>query len=376
MISFDDLVPSYRRACIRWPDAPGLTMHYKTLTSSSPDGYGLIECIKSFIESVCVTVLREFNQPVPSKKPSLTELFNAALAPLGLSNSRGASNVDKVLSGFNKLADALTAVRNEHGPIAHGRDGFLDTLTRDENRAFLHTGDAILAMLLNALEGTTPDLASTREPYERFQHLNDRIDRSVSVTTDVDTETTPPTIVVTITAIGSAEPIDLRIEASRLLFTIDRKAFIEVMNSTTSRVSEEESGDGELQIPEAASLETVQRTSDVDSLARLVRKYSGRLSPLRVELDRFLRAKRLDRALELNGAVLAASLLATADDNLILDLWKSAVLQARLRIALRRVLVKFGQTVKDATVISDDLLAWLKVQSAHLSSIGIDTGLD
>jgi hypothetical protein len=43
-------------------------------------------------------------------------------------------------------------------------------------RTYLYIGDAILGLLLSALEGKEPDLEFTREPYERFLQFNNQID--------------------------------------------------------------------------------------------------------------------------------------------------------------------------------------------------------
>src|SRR5947199_739066 len=200
MADLDVLAPNYRRARERWPDAPTLSSGYEALVACF-DGncHGMVELVKSLIECVCLTILGEFGEPMLSSTPSTTELLVTALRPLGLQNTRGASKLDSVLSGFNKLTDALTDMRNEHGAVAHGKDAFLDGVTADHARAFLHAGDAILSLLLNALEGKEPDLTVTREPYEHFSHLNDRIDRAVGVTAHVDEEGDRPVVVFSVT---------------------------------------------------------------------------------------------------------------------------------------------------------------------------------
>lgn len=60
--------------------------------------FGLVDHVKSFLESVCVTIMGELREPMPSSTPSTTELLVAALGPLGLRNTKGASKLDKVLS--------------------------------------------------------------------------------------------------------------------------------------------------------------------------------------------------------------------------------------------------------------------------------------
>lgn len=232
MPGLDALSPNYRRAQRRWPDAPMLAKCYDALNACfDGNGHGMVEHVKSFVESVCRTIMVELREPTPSSTPSTTELLVAALNPLGLRNTQGANKLDKVLSGFNKLADALSEMRNINGPVAHGKDAFLDALSADHTRAFLHVGDAILSVLLNALEGKEPDLAVTREPYENFSHLNDRIDRAVTVEAQIDEDGERPTVVFSVTTGPRGEAIELRIEPSRLLYSIDRSAYIEVLQT-------------------------------------------------------------------------------------------------------------------------------------------------
>jgi hypothetical protein len=200
MANFDALAPNYRRAQQRWPDAPMLAKCCEALNACfDGNAHGMVEQVKAFIESVCLTIMGEFREPMPSSTPSTTDLLVAALSPLGLRNSKGASKLDKILSGFNRLADALTEMRNENGPIAHGKDAFLDGLTADHARAFVHAGDAILGVLLSAFEGKQPDLSVTREPYESFPHLNDRIDRAVNVQARIDESSDRPIVRLEVT---------------------------------------------------------------------------------------------------------------------------------------------------------------------------------
>ena len=220
-ITFDEIVPNYARARDRWTEAPTLINHYEVVVSSyNGNSYGLVETVKSFIECVCLTILGEFGKPMPSSRPSTTQLLVETLRVLGLEKTRGASKFDRVLTAHNKLADALSDMRNENGPIAHGKDGFLDTLTSNHTRAFLLTGDTILCLLLSALEGKDPDLRFTREPYERFLHLHERIDSSVTVESSIEDEENLPIIVLTLRTGSLSEGLELRVEPSQLLYGI------------------------------------------------------------------------------------------------------------------------------------------------------------
>jgi hypothetical protein len=100
-------LPNYARARDRWPQAQALAHHCEAISSCiAGNGHGVVEYVKSFIECICITILSEFGEPLPSADPVSTELLVAALKPLGLQNSRGASKLDKVLSAFNRLSDA------------------------------------------------------------------------------------------------------------------------------------------------------------------------------------------------------------------------------------------------------------------------------
>jgi len=367
------LAPNYRRAQQRWPDAPTLTKCHEALKACfDTNAHGLVEHVKSFIESVCLTIMGELREPMPSATPSTTDLLVAALNPLGLRNTRGASKLDKVLSGFNRLADALTEMRNDNGPVAHGKDAFLDALTVDHARAFLHAGDAILGVLLNALEGKQPDLTVTREPYESFPHLNERIDRAVSVEARIDEEGERPMVVFSVATGPRGEAIELRVEPSRLLYGIDRSAYIEVLRTANLVVAEAEEGEDEEEAvapaePVApAALDAV--TVEVP-LAELVPAYGGPLEALRQGLSDFLTAEGVDPAPAAEGgARLTDSLLATVEQNMGLDWKRREPLQARLKVACKRVLVQFGSDAAKAENVAERLVAWLRVQAPEVSS--------
>jgi len=368
MADLDELAPNYRRAQKRWPDAPTLLKCHEALSSCfSSNSHGMVEYVKSFIECVCLTIMGEFREAMPSSSPSTTDLLVAALAPLGLRNSRGASRLDKVLSGFNRLADALTEMRNDNGPVAHGKDAFLDAVTTDHARAFLHAGDAILGVLLNAFEGKQPDLTVTREPYESFPHLNDRIDRAVRVEARIDEDGERPMVVFSVGTGPQGEAIELRVEPSRLLYGIDRSAYIEVLRTADLVPEKEETEEQEEEQATAPRPVDFAGTGAVPAAAlrtELVPVYSGLLEPGRGGVEAFLFAEGLDPSgVGKGGTRLIDSVLATAEENMGLD-WKQRVLlQARLKVACKRVLVQFGYTSAKADEVAARLVAWFRVQA-------------
>jgi hypothetical protein len=217
MEPFDVVVPQFRHAKERWPEAPTLATHYDAVVKSyESSAYGIIGSVKSFIECVCLTILGEFGKASPSDA-STTLLLGEALRALGLDSGRGASKLGKLLSAHNKMVDALNEMRNEHDPVAHGKDGFLDALTTNECRAFLVTADTILTLILAAYEGTEPDLRFTREPYERFVRFHDRVDQATSIEADVDSDGEVETLVVRLRTQTLPDGFEIRLEPSKLL---------------------------------------------------------------------------------------------------------------------------------------------------------------
>ena len=366
MADLDALAPNYRRAQQRWPSAPTLEKCYLALQACfSGNSHGQVEHIKSFIESVCLTIMGELREPMPSSTPSTTELLVAALNPLGLRNRRGASKLDKVLSGFNRLSEALTEMRNETGPVAHGRDAFLDAITADHARTFLHAGDAILGVLLNAFKGKQPDLIATREPYENFPHLNERIDRAVSVEARIDDDADRPVVVFSVTTGPKGEAIELRIEPSRLLYGIDREAYVEVLETAERAMKEPDEADEEAEEEAAvrAAVEVPAIPVPVGPVTELVPAYDGVLRPFRAGVEGFLIAEGVDPAARgTAGTQLIDSLLATIEQNIGLDWKQRDAIQARLKVACKRLFVQFGTAGQRADAVADRLVSWLRVQ--------------
>ena len=369
MADLDALAPNYRRAQRRWPDAPTLAKCHEALNACfAGNAHGMVEHVKSYIESVCLTIMGELREPMPSSTPSTTALLVAALRPLGMRNTKGASKLDSVLSAFNKLADALTEMRNDQGPVAHGKDAFLDAVTADHARAFLHAGDAILGVLLNAFEGKQPDLTVTREPYENFPHLNDRIDRAVNVEARVDEDEDRPIVVFSV-ATGAQEQQSSSVLNPAGCFTV-------LIVRPTSKCS----GPPTLRRPKQRRRRKKGKNSRSarsrsrcrvsaprqPTLTELVPTYGGNLEPLRAGVQGFLRAEGLESEAAEGGPRLIDSLLATAEQNMGLDWKQREPLQARLKVACKRVLVQFGTASDKAEDVAERFVGWLRIQAPEV----------
>ncbi len=229
----DEIAPAFRAACERWPDAPNLQQHYRDLARTwEEEGSSIIELTKSFLECVCWTVLNELGAPKPdSSTPTTTELLSFVLDALGLRNQRGVGPLGKVISGHNKLADGLNDFRNDEGSVAHGRDGFFDAISTRHARVYLLSADSVVDLILSAYDGKGPNLRTTREPPERFRHLNQHIDAGCGLDAEVDLEDGVLVVRVRAGAQRPEDAIELRVPPSELLYHLDRQAYVSVLEA-------------------------------------------------------------------------------------------------------------------------------------------------
>lgn len=360
MAAFDDLAPQFQRAKECWSDAPLLTSHYDAVVECyNGSEHDIIGSIKSFIECVCKTILGEFGGSETSSTPTTTQLLVEALKSVGLQNSKGASKLDDVLSAHNKMADALTFMRNHHDPGAHGKDGFLDTLSTNENRAYLITADSILALLLAAYDGTEPDLRYTREPYERFARFHDRVDRAVSIEAFVDCDGDADTLVVTLTTLSLPDGIELRLEPSKLLYAVDRTAYVELLASALSTPQSA----SHVKMTEAVVADQIpfEVVAHAPVLAQIVTTYDGLLLPIKTALVSFLETLGGLEGVAATSTCLSDSLLAAAERGMGLDWTERESLQSALKVMLRRTLVKFGIEGERAENTAEKLVVWFRM---------------
>jgi hypothetical protein len=118
--------------------------------------------------------------------------------------------------------------------VSHGRDAFLARLSSHHRRAAVLSADAIVAFLHHAYLEAEADLARTREPYERFHNFHNLIDDSVSMEARVDED---GDLVVTL-ILPTGDLIPIKASPRRLLYQMDRQAYIEALNAARSVPSE------------------------------------------------------------------------------------------------------------------------------------------
>lgn len=226
----DEIAPAFRMARDHWPDAPNLKVHYQDLVDTfEANGNSLLELTKSYIETVCETINNEMGKPFSeTSSPTTTQLLTHTLDILGLRHERGASALGKFISGYNKLSDGISDLRNNEGTVAHGRDGFLDLISNHNTRVYLLSADSIIALLLNAYDGIEPNLLYTRENYSRYQRYNSKIDNYTSVEVEIDEEENTVELKYRVTA-SEDEEAEIRTTISQLLYYLDRQAYKDIL---------------------------------------------------------------------------------------------------------------------------------------------------
>jgi len=223
-----DWYPGIRECCAHWRDAAMLQQTFQALERAfAEENDACIDCAKSIVEVVCRAIIDELDNPIsPSRPPEGTPSFSAwvsaTIKVLKLGDVRNDA-FRKLISQHHKLTESLGALRNDAGPVSHGKDAFISRLSAYHHRAAVLSADAIVAFLHAAYLEAPPNLLRTREPYERFESQNAAIDGNATIRIDND-DYQAWTLVV---SLGRDEEFTLDVRPSQLLFHLDREAYIE-----------------------------------------------------------------------------------------------------------------------------------------------------
>lgn len=203
----------------------------------SKDNDACIDCAKAIVEVVCRIIIDELDSPIKPVKPKATspdfgEWVSSAVRVLKLGENRN-SKFLKLVSQHHKLTSALGDLRNDSGPVSHGRDGFLDKLSSYHRRSAVISADGIISFLHQAYLEAELDYVRTREPYERFTHLNEVIDAHITFRSGDENDEVPTFRF----RLPDGEEIMLTAEVSRLLYQLDREAYVEALSAARNAAS-------------------------------------------------------------------------------------------------------------------------------------------
>lgn len=232
-----DWYPGLRAFCRYWDHAEMLQQTFATLEQEfAGDNDACIDAAKGIVECACRVIIDELDDPTRPIKPTQADapigvLVGAANRLLKLSDIRDRKFADLV-KHHNNITDSLRELRNEAGTVSHGRDGFVAKLSAHHRRAAVLSADAIVTYLHEAYLEANFNLAQTREPYERFETFNDLIDNAVSLEAETDDD---GDLAVTIRLPGG-DILPISASPSRVLYQMDRAAYIEALNAVRSVV--------------------------------------------------------------------------------------------------------------------------------------------
>lgn len=195
------------------------------------DNDACIDCAKTVVEVICRIIVESFHTAEAPLKPtqetpSLSDWLSAAIKALKLGDVRD-EKFKKLVSSHHKLADALNDLRNKAGPASHGKDPYLDRLAVHHRRTAVLAADAVVSFLHQAYLDSQLDPVSSCEPWERFSDANALIDRSVGLSVITDEE---GNLFLNFLLPGRVV-LPLPIEVSRLLYQLDREAYVEALNA-------------------------------------------------------------------------------------------------------------------------------------------------
>ncbi|MCR2745290.1 abortive infection family protein [Limnobacter parvus] len=224
-----DWCPGIREACAHWQNATMLQHTFDALQMAlESDSDASIDAVKGLVECICRVIIDQLDDPTSPLKPkdeaSITEWVSAAIRVLGRGDVRDRKFAD-LIKHHNGLAESLRVLRNDAGPFSHGKDGFIQALTIYHRRAAILAADALVTFLYKAYLDSQLDPISSREPWERFAEGNALIDAHVGLVVDDDDSTTLRFI------LPSGDELPINIEVSRLLYQLDREAYVEALNA-------------------------------------------------------------------------------------------------------------------------------------------------
>ena len=234
-----DWCPGIREACNHWHDAPMLHQNLEALEQSfDQNNDACIDCAKTIVEVVCRVIVESFHSSITPLKPmqenpSLSDWLTAAVRALKLGDIRD-DKFKKLVSSHHKLATALNDLRNQAGPVSHGKAPYLERLAIHHRRSAVLAADAIVAFLHKAYLDTQLDPASSREPWERFADSNSLIDSQVGLSAKANDDG----LATLEFLMPGGEVLPVTIEVSRLLYLLDREAYVEALNVAKSAASD------------------------------------------------------------------------------------------------------------------------------------------
>jgi Abortive infection C-terminus len=146
-----DWCPGMREACLHWDSAPMLQQTFQAMEQSFiANNDACIDAAKCMMECVCQIIIDELDNPIQPLKPDaaatpITKWVAIATQVLKLSDVRDNGFKD-LIKHHNLLAESLRVLRNDAGPVSHGKNGFIEILSKYHRRSAVLSADAIVML--------------------------------------------------------------------------------------------------------------------------------------------------------------------------------------------------------------------------------------
>lgn len=138
---------------------------------------------KSLIDTVCKTILEDRGVKLPGK-PESPQLLRETLKALKLHHEdidqteKTYESLKKTANGLQTALTGICELRNSHGLIGHGQDGYAPALENIQAQFVASAADAIVHILYRSHKGYSGNGAKSRIFYEDYDSENTRIDES------------------------------------------------------------------------------------------------------------------------------------------------------------------------------------------------------
>lgn len=278
-----------------WSDAPMVRETFKAFVSEAEaDNDAVIDAAKGMVECCCRRLIEEFvddgNEVLKKKRVTLPELMAEANQVLKIDDGRhlalrklalkhielvknlratelvedisatSRAKVDvfretlgkiadelvneldhdrtlaKLVSGHVKLGQELNSIRNEAGPLSHGKSGFLEPLADNHRKKAVIAADTIIDFYHSIYQEVETNFEFTRLPYESFARKNKIIDSQGAWHVEAGDGFEGEEAIV-LSAISGVRVI---VPLSKFLFDNDRTAYIEILRQLDDSYGEED----------------------------------------------------------------------------------------------------------------------------------------
>ena len=138
---------------------------------------------KSLVDTVCKTILKDRGKPLRNlDSPSLLKetLKELKLNPDEIDEAKKASkSIQKTAKGLMNTMKGICELRNKHGLMSHGLDGYAPSLEKIQAQFVASAADTLVHILFRCHKEYDTE-TQTRVVYEDHEDENNQIDESYS----------------------------------------------------------------------------------------------------------------------------------------------------------------------------------------------------